>query len=156
MRKTHTILLAGLLLVAGAYAFKHRSHANDWVWIGRDSVKNIEDVPIRLMDVKDPDVSATERDVLNLTLGLQAGTLKRKLVLFPAHYCYAPRLRDGYPSVTCRTNGGDLIVVASDNVREVLLGLEKDHRYAAVIGRAVGTYADIGVIAVIDPAAKRE
>jgi hypothetical protein len=159
MPRTGKLVLAGALLVGALYSFHvyvNARSANDWVWIGRDSVANVEDVPIRLIDVDDNKIPATEKDVLNLTLGLQAGTLQGKLVFFPAYYCYAPDLRDGLPSVICKTNGGDLIVVATDNVREILLGLEKDHKKAAVIGKAAGVYGSDGVIVVNDGAAKRQ
>lgn len=102
--------------------------------------------------------SPNQKDFLNLTLALQARQAQGKLVLFSAVDCYGPDVRDGLPSVICKTeDGGDVDIASTDNVREILLGLRKDARRANIIGKAIGIYGSSRpMILVVDAKATRE
>lgn len=151
---------AGIALVALAIGYARNSAHSNYVWIGDDHSLAIADIPYRMIEVTDNGVttSPNQKDFLNLTLALQARQAQGKLVLFSAVDCYGPDVRDGLPSVICKTeDGGDVDIASTDNVREILLGLRKDARRANIIGKAIGIYGSSRpMILVVDAKATRE
>lgn len=149
-------IIAGVILAVG-YA-RYSSH-DGYTWIGDDHSLSITDIPYRMISVTDGgvEIAPNQKDFLNLTLALQGGQDQGKMVLFSAVDCYGPKVRDGLPSVMCKTADGATVDVAStDNVREILLALGRDHRRANIIGKAVGVYgSSTPMILVLDKNASR-
>lgn len=128
----------------------------NWVDVGVGPEK-IEEIPYRLIEMAGENkLPTTHSDLTSLTMSLQSGSSRGTWVYLPAYQCWAPKVRNGIPSVACTSlNGSDVIVGGTDNIREILLGLKADGKRAAIKGKVIGLYADLPVVLVTDPAVKR-
>lgn len=143
------VLLVGALL----FLLQQRSNSTDWVEVGIGGPNETE-FPYRYMGNKEH--PPTHSDLVGLTLDLQSRKARGAWVYAQASGCYAPKLRDGVPSIMCESvNRESLIIAGADNIREFLLSL-KSGQVGAVRGKAMGLYADTPVIWVNDPALKRK
>ncbi|NHZ38583.1 hypothetical protein [Massilia aquatica] len=147
------VVVAVVLLGILFFWAKSRSNSTDWVEVGIGGPKETE-FPYRYMGNKE--FPPTHPDLVGLTLDLQAGRARGAWVYAQASGCYAPKLRDGIPSIVCESvNRESIIVGGTDNIREFLLSLNSG-QVGAVKGKAMGLYADHPVIWVNDPALKRK
>jgi hypothetical protein len=84
----------------------------------------------------------TNVDGVELTLKIQSGEAVDRFAMIGLSSCYAPRVRDGQPSVQCRMLGGEIVILSGDETeREQLLRVDAPN-YGLVVVKAVGMYTD--------------
>ena len=128
--------------------------APNWIDIGSGAPKIFSDIPYRYMDVRDHGkvISKTHVDLISLVLNLQSGRARNSWVYLPVTKCYAPDVRDGYPSVLCDAEpGGEVLVVANEKIREILLKAKSKNETPVLTGIAVDIWAgNTPVIMIMD------
>ncbi len=155
-RARKALLAIGLFIVIYLVVQFFLPSSSNWIDIGKGGPKKWQDFQYRLIELTGAEsIPPTHPDLTSLTLNLQAGRSRNAWIYFPIFNCYAPRVRDGVPSVMCSTaNNSDVIIGGKDNVREVLLSLSSNGKRGAVQGRVIGLHAETPVIWVNDPTLK--
>lgn len=160
LKKRYVLLAVAVIAVLGIMSVPNKP-THQWVWIGVRPADDFASIPYRLIETKQESsgeiIGSTNPDLTSLILEMQRGQGRGKGILLPIYSsCYAPDVRDGNPSVLCKTrNGADVYITSTDNVREVLLSLTDDKRFSVVKGLAVRLHASTPMILVIDSMAKR-
>jgi hypothetical protein len=120
---------------------------------------DIGKIDYRLIDVLQDgkDIPKTHSDLSRMTMDIQAGRARGKWAYIPLYKCWAPKVREGFASVDCTSeNGSDVTIASSDNVREILLGLQADGKRADIKGKIIGLSVDAPFLLVIDTNAKKK
>lgn len=155
-RARKALLAIGLFIIIYLVVQFFLPSSSNWIDIGKGGPKKWQDFQYRLIELTGAEsIPPTHPDLTSLTLNLQAGGARNAWIYLSIFNCYAPRVRDGVPSVMCSTtNNSDVIIGGKDNVREVLLSLSSNGKRGAVQGRVIGLHAETPVIWVNDPALK--
>lgn len=134
-------LCCAVILISGC------SGSSNWIDIGTisanlNSEKALE-IPYRLYKYNKVEKNI---DFLDLTLQAQSGKAVGKLALLKVYKCYAPKVREGLPSVQCEdSNGTDFILAGNEQVRSQLLHIQGGQQ-ASVVGKILGIYGTSGLI----------
>ncbi|MFZ6772422.1 hypothetical protein ACO0LB_06850 [Undibacterium sp. SXout7W] len=136
-----------------------KKEENNWIDMG-EGPEDLSAIPYRTINLEGvnqkPDLPRTNPDLVSLTMGLQSGKLRGSWVYIQLFDCYAPQLRDGLPSILCKSlNNSEVFIVGNDKIREFLLSIEQKGKIAAIKGRAIGLYADIPVVLIKDETAQQ-
>lgn len=107
----------------------------------------LADIPYRLLTW---DKTKLNADVPDLTLKVQSGEAMGKPVLLGFRYCYAPRVRNGIPTVQCEIRGGGTLGIGGDmQVRSDLLHIASgSNQFAYAVAIPVGIYGDCPLLIV--------
>jgi hypothetical protein len=153
LRSRIALGMLGLFLVGCAVAYRqYVIERNRWIDIGQNPYG--DKISYRLMDMDDghgKTLKRTHSDLASITVQARSGKAIDAWIYLPIYGCSDPKMRANAPTVRCETlYGADDIIVELDNVREALLGLQTHGKYAAVLGKIVGTWADNPVLMVSD------
>lgn len=128
----------------------------EWIEIGVGP--EISEIPYRLINVTNNQgetLKKTHSDLATITMDAQSGRAIGQWVYLQTTNCYAPSSRDRIASIQCQSlNNSIFILAATDNVRELLMNIQRLGKVAAIKARIIGVYGGSPFLETIDPSAK--
>ena len=147
-------LLAALIL--GVLGLTYRLNQIEWVDIGpmvtyleKQGHEEIQKIPYRFYDFSyTSGVIKSNVDIADLQLAVSSGAALSKRVMIGVYRCWSPDVRQGFPSVYCPLDGGDIYISGDNDTRSKLMHLEKNQK-GSLIGVVVGQYGGSPIVKVL-------
>jgi len=162
-RKKIIVAISLIALLIGGYFYIKNANRTIWVPIGAiaNSLeilsnsdnpafhKEVDEIPYRLLPWDS--TGKANVDLPELTLRIQSGQAYRKLALIGIWECYAPRVRDGLPTVQCELRGGGTVFISGDmQTRSALLHIDsRANQFAYAVVSIAGIRAGDSPVLIV-------